>query len=83
MGRKVFWSAIRLDLDDACLPAPGLVVADEPRAEQGRSDDLGRTGQCCPIEDRQAGVPGNQTSTESGTNMPKIERKPGIKVALK
>ena len=83
MGRQVFGPAIGLDLDDARLPTPGLVVADKPRAQQGRSDDLGRTGQCCPIEDRQAGVPGNQTSTESGMNMPKIERKPGIRVALK
>jgi hypothetical protein len=61
MRGEVLGPAVGLDLDDARLPAPGLVVADEPNAQEARSDDLGRTGQRCPIEDGQAGWPWNQT----------------------
>ena len=80
---QVLRPTVGLDLDDARLTAPGVVVADQPDTQQGRPDDSGRTGQRCSVEDAQAGWLGNQTSIESGMKRPKIEKKRGIRVVWK
>jgi hypothetical protein len=46
--------AVRLDLDDAGLAPPRLVVADEARPEQARCDDRGRSDEPPAIDDAQA-----------------------------
>jgi hypothetical protein len=55
MRREVLGTPVRLDLDDPCFAPPGRVVADQARAEQPRSDLVGRTGQLPSIDDGQAG----------------------------
>lgn len=56
MRGQVFRSPVGLDLDDAGLAPPGVVVTDQARAEQPRGDLLGRPGQPPSIDDAQAGV---------------------------
>jgi hypothetical protein len=56
VGRAVLRPRVRLDLDDARLAPPGLVVTDQARPQQSRRDFLGRPGQPSAIDDAQAGV---------------------------
>jgi hypothetical protein len=51
-------AAIRLDLDDPTDAPTGLVVADETRAEQAAGGVRGSSGEACPVEDAQPGLPG-------------------------
>lgn len=54
----VVGTPVGLDLDDAGFAPPGLVIADQARAEQPRGSLFGRAGQLRSIEDAQAGVLG-------------------------
>ena len=56
MRREILRPGVRLDLDDASLTPPGLVVANEPGTEQTRRDDVCGAGEPVAIEDAQAGV---------------------------
>jgi hypothetical protein len=58
VGGQILGAAVGLDLDDARLAAPGLIVTDEACPEQTRCDDRGWSGQPRAIEDAQAGVLG-------------------------
>ena len=56
MRGQVLRSGVGLDLDDAGLTPPRLVVSDEASAQQARSDDLRGAGEPVAIEDAQAVV---------------------------
>ncbi len=78
---QVLRAAVGLDLDDAPDPSPGLVVADEERAEQAAGGLGAVVREERPFEDAQAQRLGKRDWIDSGTRKPKIAKKAGMIVA--